>query len=135
MSNMKEWLSKLNIKVASLLTPVAYTEYAIKMLFIIKPKNLLKLFQIDIGLHVICIILSLFIEPYLISLKSIVLSALISTVVLISFILYRISIQKKVIKLAKDNEIKFDEVKFKRIKMPENIEVLLNRYKEEGEKK
>ncbi len=133
MHNIKEWLNSLNVKVAAFLTPVAYTEYVIKMLFILKPKNLLKLFQIDLFLHIVCIILSIFIKPQLISMKSIILSAIISTLVLVSLIYCRMILKKKITKTNEDVKPNFLQTQFRQIKMPESLEVLLDQYNKKEE--
>lgn len=128
LSNLKEWLSKLNLRITTFLTPVAYTEYAIKMLLILKPKRLLKLFQIDVAIHVICILMSIIFKPHLVSIKTVFLSALISVLLLSLFIIYRTVLQKRVLKLSTQGDITYDEVHLKDIPIPDSLALVLHRY-------
>ena len=98
MHSIREWINNTKIKFVNFLTPVAYTEYVIKMLFILKIKNLFSLLKVDIILHLILLLLSI-VKPLVIERSSIVYSLIFSILVLGGFILFRVSIKKNQIKI------------------------------------
>lgn len=93
LSSVKEWFNNTKIKFINFLTPVAYTEYVIKMLFILRVKNLFGLLKVNIIIHLVMLVLSI-IKPIILSRGSIVLSLIFSTLLLGGFILYRATLRK-----------------------------------------
>lgn len=124
MHSIKEWLNNTKIKFVNLLTPVAYTEYVIKMLFILKIKNLFNLLKVDIIIHLILLVLSL-VKPIVLERSSIVLSLIFSILTLGSFILFRVSIKKNQIKI-KDIEVTAKPLGPIDVEVPNRLQQFLN---------
>lgn len=104
LSGIKEWLNGVKIKFVNFLTPISYTEYVIKMLFILKVKNIFNLLKVDLIIHLIMLLLSI-IKPLILRRSSIVFSMILSLIVLGVFALIKSTLKKNQIKV---NEIEVE---------------------------
>ncbi len=129
MSKLKEMLGTVKIRLTNYLTPINYSEYSLKMLTVLRVKNLRMLQYVSLCVDALLLCVAMFL-PTLLSPVSILMGAAIKYVAL-GIVIRKRKAQNGVYEKSKAN-VEFRNIEVPNIKMPEALEKF-NRKQNKGE--